>query len=59
MKEKTTQVRANLKIDIALLLELEAEKQKKPVGVVIQEVFKDSPYWQRIEEKFNNFKKDY
>lgn len=58
-KEKTTQLRASMVIDDVLLLELEAEKNKKHIGLILQELLSDSPKWQEIKQKFKNFKDEY
>lgn len=55
MKEKTTQIRANIVIDDALLLEIVAKKHKKPIGKVIEEMLQNSPKWLSLKKQLSEF----
>ena len=57
--KQTTQVRANFKIDDALILDMLREKYKKPLGEIISEMFKDSPKWKEAVEKFEKFRNEF
>jgi len=54
--KQTTQVRANLKIDDALILDLIREKEKKPLGQIITELLTDSPRWHESKKKLQSFR---
>lgn len=55
MKEKTTQIRANIVIDDALLLEMVAKKNKKPIGKVLEEMLQNSPKWLSLKKQLSDF----
>lgn len=59
MKERTTQIRANVVIDIATIIDIETEKQKKPSGKVLEYFLNDSPKFKEAKQKLKNFKETY
>ena len=56
MKERTTQIRANVVIDIATIIDIETEKQKKHSGKVLEYFLNDSPKFKEAKQKLKNFK---
>ena len=53
MKKKmpTTQIRPSVTIETAMILEVIAKKEKKPLGVVLEEMLKESKKFIEIKEK--------
>jgi len=53
MKKKmpTTQIRPSVTIETAMVLEILAKKEKKPLGVVLEEMLKESKKFIGIKEK--------
>ena len=54
--KQTTQVRANLKIDDALLLDLLREKSGRPLGEILSDMLQDSSKWLEAKKKLRDFK---
>lgn len=55
MKERTTQIRANIVIDDALLLEIVAKKHNKPIGRILEEMLQSSPKWLSLKKQLIDF----
>ena len=47
----TTQIRPSVTIETAMVLEILAKKEKKPLGVVLEEMLKESKKFIGIKEK--------
>jgi len=50
-KMPTTQIRPSVTIETAMILEVIAKKEKKPLGVVLEEMLKESKKFIEIKEK--------
>ena len=53
MKKKmpTTQIRPSVTIETAMVLEVIAKKEKKPLGVILEEMLKESKRFIEIKKK--------
>jgi len=50
-KMPTTQIRPSVTIETAMVLEVIAKKEKKPLGVILEEMLKESKKFIEIKEK--------
>ncbi len=50
-KMPTTQIRPSVTIETAMILEVIAKKEKKPLGVILEEMLKESKKFIEIKEK--------
>jgi len=50
-KLPTTQIRPSVTIETAMVLQILAEKEKKPLGVVLEEILKESEKFKMIKKK--------
>ena len=57
--KNTTQVRANLKVDDALILEWIREKENNPIGKILAKFLADSPKWVEAKKKLALYKEDF
>ena len=55
MKERITQIRVNIVIDDALLLEIVAKKHNKPIGRILEEMLQSSPKWLSLKKQLTDF----
>ncbi len=53
-KMPTTQIRPSVTIETAMVLEILAKKEKKPVGAILEEMLKESKKFKETIEKFYN-----
>jgi hypothetical protein len=47
----TTQIRPSVTIETAMILEILAKKNKKPLGVILEELLKENEYFKEVKEK--------
>ena len=50
-KLPTTQIRPSVTIETAMVLEILAKKEKKPMGVILEEMLKESKKFKEIRER--------
>ena len=53
-KMPTTQIRPSVTIETAMVLEILAKKEKKPIGAILEEMLKESKKFKETIEKFYN-----
>ena len=59
MRKPTIQIRANIHIDDALILDMLRDKEKRPIGLILSEMLNGSPQWQSAKKKLLDFKEGF
>ena len=50
-KLPTTQIRPSVTIETAMVLEILAKKEEKPLGVILEEMLKESKKFKEVKER--------
>ncbi len=55
-KLPTTQIRPSVTIETAMVLEILAKKEKKPLGVILEEMLRESKKFKEVKERIYEVK---